>query len=129
MKFIVIAEIIEHKGFLISYHNSFQSARKKTKQVFERCWNYERDEIKNIENDLDFLMEYRLQKNSVGVGRVKEQMSNGNFSVSILEVNKSFTEKHFIQEIENNVFVFDISENDKVSELIDLFPDADFVAN
>ncbi len=130
IKYLILAEI-EKKGFLVKFMDEYDEAKKYADEIFELSYEFQFREMRNVEQRLTYFASYQVYGNNVYIGKIKSAVSNGAYSVNVMEIDmNNFQLNTFIKERENNssVFPFPMYE-DKIDKILELFPQPDFLAN
>lgn len=127
IKYLILAEI-NKKGLRIKFMDEYDEAKKFADEIFDLSNVFQFCEMSNVEQKLTYFASYQVYGNNVYIGKIKSAVSNGAYSVNVMEIDmNSFQLNTFIKERENNssVFPFPMYE-DKIDKILDLFPQPDF---
>ena len=130
IKYLILAEI-EKKGFFIKFIDNYDEAEKFARMTFDNSDEFQYSEMSKVEEKLTFFASYQVNGNEVYIGSCKSGISNGAYSVSVIEIDmNNFNINQFILERINHstVFPYEIYK-EELDRILDLFPRSDFMAN
>jgi len=134
---LLIVEI-ERKGFLIEVCSDIEKAKQRLEELVELSVKYSFNEQHRAEQDLTYFASYEIYGTEVYVGKSSHSISNGSYTVSIVEIDlDTFCVKTFIRERENHSCVLhrytqeDVDRElySRYEKLSELFPHLNTIAN
>ena len=132
IKYLITAQI-HKKEFLLEIKSNFKEAEKLMEAVFTHSSKFPPNEVHEIENKLKYFASYIIREIDCEVQGTETSKSYDGFTVSVIKIDmRTFCLKTFIKERENSALVFDFESYDpeyKLDGFMDLFPDADLIAN
>lgn len=130
IKYLILAEI-EKKGFLIKFIDNYEEAEKFASITFDLSDEFQFSEMSKVEMKLTFFASYQVNGSEVHIGWCKKGITNGAYSVSVIEIDmNNFNLNQFILERINHSTVFSYEiYNCELDRILDLFPRPDFMAN
>lgn len=128
-QYLIVIEI-DRLGIITEYFSSLSDAQifsKKTFSFFEGFHSNEIEKAIRVLKKQEYLS-YRINGNQMYLGKTRYTLSNGEITISIIDVDKSvFCSKSFIKERENHSSVF--NEIDMDENFLERFPNINIIAN
>lgn len=124
-KYIVVVELSEVSGFIVSYELSFKKAKLMMDQLLDKYCNSKDEEIRKT---LPHLFRYELYPNSLYLSKSKCCSTNGHLSFSVVEVDsQTFNPYWFIKERQNSPYLLSVFKEE--SSFAELFEEIPFFMN
>ncbi len=114
--YLVIAEL-ENNGYVIGITDDLKAAKYKIDKLFAIANQYPINQIQRFNKYLKKYQSYTITGNAIYCGKDVQCISNGLFSIYIIEMNKNFTLQQFIYERQYTSYAC-ISEDEIVPEIL-----------
>lgn len=98
--YLIIAEL-KYTGYVICRTDNLVQAKAKVEGLFSLTDLYPFNEIYKLSGHLSEYQKYKINGNAEYLGKCNQCISNGDFSVYILEIDKHFSLQQFISERQN----------------------------
>ena len=123
--YMVVAEFVNISGFIVAYKKTMKGADKLAKEFFNK-FSFQEPLI--VIEKIPFIHRYSLNKNSLYLDRTKTDTSNGELSVSVVQIDcEKFSPHWFIKERQNSPYIIELFKEG--NKYYDLFEETRFYTN
>lgn len=110
IKYLIVAEIYK-KGFILKIIDGKKEALSFLQKTSEISSCYSFAQMNKVEEKLEYIASYKINGNTDYVGKYIKSISNGAYTVSVLQIDiNTFCLKSFIRERENHSSVFELEQ-------------------